>query len=55
VKWRPIDRVEYDQTVANVEVGKFMPRMTNITFSLDEFHADIDGTNARLTGALYGN
>jgi urea carboxylase len=55
VKWRPIDRAEYDQTVADVEAGKFTPRISNVTFSLDEFHADIDGTNAKLTGALYGH
>ena len=29
--------------------------MTNVTFSLDDFQADIDGTNAKLTGALYGH
>jgi len=52
---RPIDRAEYDQTVADVEAGKFTPRISNVTFSLDEFHADIDGTNAKLTGALYGH
>src|SRR3984885_9614391 len=55
VKWRPIDRAEYDQTVADVEAGKFTPRISNVTFSLDQFQADIDGTNARLTGALYGH
>src|ERR1700674_423489 len=55
VKWRPIDRAEYDQTVADVEARKFRPRITNVTFSLNEFHADIDGTNAKLTGALYGH
>src|SRR6202789_3075221 len=49
VKWRPIDRAEYDQTVADVDAGKFMPRITNVTFSLDQFQADIDGTNAKLT------
>src|SRR4030081_1184188 len=55
VKWRPIDRAEYDQTVADVEAGKFTPRITNVTLSLDEFQTDIDGTNAKLTGALYGH
>jgi hypothetical protein len=55
VKWRPVDRAEYDQIVADVEAGKFAPRMTDVTFSLDEFQADIDGTNARLTEALYGH
>src|SRR6195256_53712 len=55
VKWRPIDRTEYEQNVADLEGGKFTPRVTNVSFLLDEFHADIDGTNAKLTGALYGH
>jgi urea carboxylase len=55
VKWRPIERAEYDQIVADVAAGKFSPRMANVTFSLDDFHKDIDGTNARLTGALHGH
>jgi hypothetical protein len=29
--------------------------MTNVSFSLEEFHTDIDGTNAKLMGALYGH
>src|SRR3979490_1402875 len=33
VKWRPIDRAEYDQTVADVEAGKFRPGITHATFS----------------------
>jgi urea carboxylase len=54
VKWRPIGREEYDETVAAVEKGKFAPRMRDVTFSLDEFHADMDGYNAKLTGVLNG-
>ena len=55
VKWRPIERSEYDAIVADVDAGKFSPRMANVDFSLDDFHADIDGTNAKLTGALNGH
>lgn len=55
VKWRPIERAEYDAIVADVETGKFMPSMANVDFSLDAYHADIDGTNAKLTGALNGH
>jgi urea carboxylase len=55
VKWKPIDRAQYDATVADVEAGKFAPRMRNVTFSLDEFHKDIDGTNRKLEGALNGH
>ncbi len=52
VKWKPIDRAEYDQTVAEVEAGRWMPRIAPVTFSLAEFQADIDGTNARVMEAL---
>ena len=54
VKWKPIGRDEYDETVAAVEKGKFAPRMRDVTFSLDEFHNDMDGYNAKLTGVLNG-
>ena len=55
VKWRPIERAEYDQIVADVETGKFSPNMAKVDFSLDAFHADIDAANAKLTGALHGH
>ena len=54
VKWKPIDREEYDHTVAAVEKGRFNPRMADVTFSLDEFKKDMDGYNAKLMGALNG-
>jgi urea carboxylase len=55
VKWKPIDRVAYDAAVADVEAGRFAPRMRDVTFSLDEFHKDIDGYNHKLEGVLNGN
>lgn len=55
VKWRPIDRDEYDSITADVEAGRFMPRTADVVFSLDDFNADIDGTNAKLMEALYAN
>jgi urea carboxylase len=55
VKWKPIDRVAYDAAVADVEAGRFAPRMRDVTFSLDEFHKDIDGYNRKLEGVLNGN
>jgi urea carboxylase len=55
VKWRPIERAEYDSIVADVEAGKFAPKMANVDFSLDAFLADIDGTNAKLKEALHGH
>lgn len=54
VKWKPIDRAEYDDTVAQVEVGRWMPRIAPVTFSLAAFQADMDGTNARVMEALNG-
>jgi urea carboxylase len=55
VKFRPIDRETYDRDVADVEAGCFTPRVRDVTFSLDEFHKDIDGYNQKLGEALYGN
>lgn len=52
VRWRPIGRDEYDATVADVDQGKFAPVMRDVTFSLDEFQADMNGYNAKLIGAL---
>ena len=53
VKWKPIGREEYDQAVADVQAGRFQPRMADVVFSLDSYNADIDGTNSRLMEALY--
>ena len=55
VKWRPIDRAEYDDTVAAVEAGRWSPKIAPVRFSLDEFLGDIEGTNARLMEALNGH
>ena len=55
VKWKPIDRAEYDAAVAEVEAGRFAPRIRNVTFSLDEFKTDIDGYNRKLEGVLNGH
>ncbi len=53
VKWKPIGREEYDADVAAVEAGTFAPTVRDVVFSLDEFNADIDGTNAKLQEALH--
>lgn len=55
VKWKPIDREEYDATVEAVQANTFTPRIRNVRFSLDDFNADIDGTNAKLMEALYAD
>ncbi len=53
VKWKPITREEYDHDVEDVEAGRFAPLIRDVKFSLDEFNADIDGTNARLQEVLH--
>jgi len=55
VKFKPIDRAAYDAAVAEVAAGRFQPRVRDFTFSLDHFHADIDGTNAKIGEALHGD
>lgn len=55
VKWKPIDREAYDAAVADVEAGRFAPLMRKVTFSLEDFHQDIDAYNRKLEGVLYGN
>lgn len=54
-KFKPIGREEYDATCAEVEAGRFEPRVRDVHFDLDEFRRDIDGYNARLKGVLDGN
>ncbi|MEJ8571409.1 5-oxoprolinase subunit B family protein [Microbaculum marinum] len=55
VKWKPIDRDEYDATLADVEANRFTPRIHDVTFDLEEYEKDIDGYNAKLMEGLYGN
>ncbi len=54
VKWKPIDRAEYDRVVNEVEAGTYVPRIAEVEFDLDAFKADIAGTNKRLMEALDG-
>ena len=53
VKWKPIGRDEYDAAVEDVEKGRFQPKIANVVFDLEDFNADIDGTNAKLMEALH--
>jgi urea carboxylase len=55
VKWKPIDRVAYDEAVADVEAGRFAPIIRDVAFSLTEFNRDIDGYNRKLEGVLHGH
>lgn len=52
VKWKPIDRAEYDRILAEVEAGTYQPHIAEVEFDLDAFNKDIDGTNAKLKEAL---
>ena len=54
VKWRPIDRDEYDATLADVEANRYEPLIRDVKFDLAAFSADVDGYNAKLMEALHG-
>ena len=55
VKWKRISREEYDECTAQVEAGRFEPRVRDVVFSLEEFNRDMDGTNRRLEETLHAN
>lgn len=52
VKWKPIDRTEFDRIEAAVAAGTYTPRIAEVDFDLDAFNADMTGTNAKLLEAL---
>ena len=54
VKFRPIERSEYDRILTDVESGKYMPIVQTVTFSLDEWQRDIEGYNRKTLEVLYG-
>lgn len=54
VRFRAIERPEYDAIQAEVAAGRYAPKMADVTFSLDAFHKDPDACNAKLMGALNG-
>ena len=53
VKWKPIDRAEYDATVADVAANKYMPLIREVSFDLEEFNKNIDGYNRKLEEKLH--
>lgn len=55
VKWKPVNREEYDQAIVEVEANNFKPRIRDVIFDLEEFNKDIDGTNAKLLEGLNVN
>ena len=52
VKWKPIERAEYDEIVTAVDAGTYVPRIAEVEFDLEKFNADMAGTNAKLMEAL---
>lgn len=54
VKWRPIDRAEYDAICQQVEDGTYSPKMADVEFDLNTFNQDMAKTNALLMEALNG-
>lgn len=52
VKFRPVDRAEYDAILAEVDAGRYTPPTAPIRFSLAEFTADPTGYPATLMEAL---
>lgn len=55
VKYRAIEREEYEAIGRDVEEGRFEPRIRPVTFSLDAFHVDPAGSNTKLLETLNGN
>ena len=55
VKFRPIERSEYDAISADVAAHRFMPRIRPVTFSLAAFQHDPAANNASLLGVLDGH
>lgn len=52
VKFKPVDREEYDSILKAVENGTYEPRIAPVTFDLEDFNGDIEGTNTKLMEAL---
>ena len=55
VKFRPIERAEYDEIVKLTEDGKYRPPSKKVMFDLREFNKDIDDYNKGLVEKLYDN
>lgn len=53
IRYRAIDRAEFDRTRAEVEAGTFRYRMRDVEFRPAEFLADPDAVNSELLEVLY--
>jgi urea carboxylase len=54
VKWRPVDRTEYDSLVADIAAGSFVPREKGIVFSLEAFARAPAAYNRQILETLNG-
>ena len=54
VKFKPIDRAEYDATLEAIEAISFAANLQTFSIHLAEFNRDIPGTNAKLMELLDG-
>lgn len=52
VKWKPIDRAEYDRQIVEVEAGTYALRIESVSFSLKDYLADPGGYNKTLLKVL---
>lgn len=53
VKYRAVERDEYDALLSAAEKGQFTPNVSPFTFDLDAFNQDPDGYARRVKEALY--
>ncbi|WP_054004503.1 5-oxoprolinase subunit B family protein [Cypionkella psychrotolerans] len=54
VKWKPINRDQYDADIEAVNANTFLPTIREASFSLTDFNKDINGINAKLMEVLHG-
>jgi urea carboxylase len=54
VKFKPVNRDDYDAAVEAVDKGSFDPLIRKVDFSLEAFQADPAATNAKLLEVLHG-
>ena len=55
VKLKAVDRARYDHVADEVAAGRYAPKVKDITFSLDDFNAAIDGYDQKLEEVLDGH
>lgn len=53
VKFKPVDRVEYDRIIEDVSNNKFEPIIRTVTFNLQEFQKNNKAYNKQLEGLIH--